>query len=215
MANNWAVLLAYGILGADRKTKQQYQDYLDRFVRFAKENRIKEVIACSGYSNSKIHISEAASIAAYVEPRLPGVVIHKEEKSLSTPENIEYARRYLDFDSADKIYVYCDHIRANKVMWLVLHYWFGLKKRQIMEYFTDTFVQYFRKMQVDNMARIFDKKGYSYGKVSVIPDSKFHYEVALATHQQISSILEILDIYDRKMKKRENKIMQIRCGLKR
>ncbi len=215
MAKNCAVLLSYGILGLDKKCVRQYQGYLNRFVKFSKAHNISEVIACSGYTNPKVHTSEAASMAAYIEPRLPGVRIRKEERSLSTPENISFARRYLDLDSAGRVYVYCDHIRANKVMWFVLHYWFGLRRRQIMSYFSDTFERYFqRAVSSEDMAKELDKKGYSYMKVSVVPDAKFHDETALATHQQISSTLEILDLYDKRMKKREKEIIRIRFGLK-
>jgi hypothetical protein len=215
MATNCAVLLGYGVFGLDKKRLPQYRGYLDRFVGFAKAHRIGDVVVCSGYSSPKVHISEAASIAAYLKPRLPGVRMRKEERSLSTPENISYARRYLDFDSADRIYVYCDHIRFNKVMWFVLHYWFGLRRRQIMDYFSDTFAGYFRRMPIDEMARAINRDGYSYMKVSVIPDAKLNDETALATHQQISSILETMVLYDKKMGKKGDKIIRLRHGFKR
>jgi hypothetical protein len=70
-------------------------------------------------------------------------------------------------------------------------------------------------MPIDEMARAINRDGYSYMKVSVIPDAKFNDETALATHQQISSILETMVLYDRKMRKREGEIIRLRHGLKR
>ena len=125
----YALLLGYGLFSTERT---DYRKYADNFVSFVNKNKVDFAILCGGHTNpERISESEARTLADYIAPRLKvRCKIKLEDKSLTTGQNIKFSSRFLDTRGKNKIFVFCDNIRPPKIMWFVLHYWFGLSKRQ-------------------------------------------------------------------------------------
>ncbi len=116
------VVLGYGVF---EKSNDNYKNYIDRALSFIKENNFNRIIICGGFTNHNINISEAASIRDYIveqDSSLSSQII-LEDKSITTPQNLEFASKIIS-TTVKSIAVICDSIRAPKVYYLALRYFY-------------------------------------------------------------------------------------------
>ena len=98
------------------------------------------------------------------------------------------------------IAVFCDSIRLPKVMWFVLHYWFGLSKNEIEDYFFEYSIKLYSKSF--SMERIGKElsEGLKYKNVTVIPYRMYAEADYMSSIQILSSILEIFSIFSQNLR---------------
>lgn len=112
---NIAIILGYGVF---EETNQEYKDYLDWITKTVTEQKTEKLIICGGFTNP-LHkdLSEAQSISNYIKKLLPSdIKIVLEEKSITTPQNLEFAKE--EIATEDNILIFCDLARLAKVIWL-------------------------------------------------------------------------------------------------
>ena len=203
------LLLCHGIYKGDRK----YRAYLNRAAAFAAKKGASRIIICGGRTVPGNKISEAESAARYIRPRIKKAEIVTENASITTAQNILFARRHIDPKS--RVYIYSDNIRYNKAFWFALYYWFGMKRPTAQRYFTELFSGYFSKGRgIEWIAKTVEMKGYTYKNVTIVPDPIFHADRLCAVHQQISTVLEINGIYDSRINSQTLSTVRKKFGLK-
>ncbi|NMB91658.1 DUF218 domain-containing protein [candidate division WWE3 bacterium] len=114
-----AVILLYGLFSPERS---DYKGYFDFLATEIKDKNIEKVILCGGFTNPRVHDkSEASTAKDYLLSIQPGFTNYiLEEKSITTNQNLEFARENLSKN--DEIIVYCDLIRKSKVIWISMHF---------------------------------------------------------------------------------------------
>lgn len=195
----YGVLLCYGIYHGG---KTRYRNYLDSFARLVKRRGITSVVISGGYTDpARPDYSEADSIAKYLDGKLgDNVTVSLERRSINTPQNILYSRDIVTLSRGNDVLVFCDNIRQIKVLWYVLHYWFGLGRREICMFFVDyAKANYRRGLDTDGIGRELEK-GVKYRNVIVMPH-RMHTDVRHATAQQIATLVQVESLYDSKLEK--------------
>ena len=207
----YAVLLGYGLFD---RSNMNYKRYLDNFASFVNKNDIEVVILSGGHTNPRRPLeSEASTISKYIETKLKqNTTILLEERSLTTAQNIEFANPLLKFANGS-VTVFCDNIRPPKVMWYVLHYWFGLSKREIENYFLEYSLKFYSKHFTTEQIGKELNKGLAYKNVLVKP-YRMRTDIDDAISGQIASVLEINSLYDKKLYSKLIKAVKIKFGLK-
>ncbi|OGD82852.1 hypothetical protein A2572_01990 [Candidatus Collierbacteria bacterium RIFOXYD1_FULL_40_9] len=110
-----AIVLGYGVF---QESNQEYKDYLDWICKTIKDRGIEKLVICGGFTNPQLKdVSEAQSIYTYLKLNLPvETSIVLEEKSITTPQNLEFAKE--EISAEDNILIFCDLARLAKVIWL-------------------------------------------------------------------------------------------------
>jgi hypothetical protein len=206
----YAVLLGYGLFD---RSNIIYKGYVDSFASFVNKNNIEVVILSGGHTNPKRPLeSEASTISKYLENKLR----HKanvllEERALSTDQNIKFTKPLLKLANSH-VTVFCDNIRPPKVMWYILHYWFGLSKGEIENYFLDYSLKFYAKhFTTEQIGKELDK-GLAYKNVLVRP-YRMRTDIDGAVSGQIASILEINSLYDKRLYSKLIKAVKIKFGI--
>ncbi len=112
---NIAIVLGYGLF---EESNQEYKDYLDWIAKTVTDQKIEKLIICGGFTNP-LHkdLSEAQSMSNYIKNLLPpDIKIVLEEKSITTPQNLEFAKE--EIATEDSVLIFCDLARLAKVIWL-------------------------------------------------------------------------------------------------
>ena len=208
----YAVLLGYGLFD---RSDMNYKRYLDNFASFANKNDIEVVVLSGGHTNPRRPSeSEAGTISKYLESKVKrNTTILLEERSLTTTQNIEFTKPLLKFANGS-VTVFCDNIRPPKVMWYILHYWFGLGKREIENYFLEYSLKFYSKHFTTEQIGKELNKGLAYKNVLVKP-YRMRTDIDDAISSQIASVLEINSLYDKKLYSKLIKAVKIKFGIKK
>ncbi len=193
----YAVLPGFGIFD---ESKKDYRDYLDRFVALVKKKNVSEVVLCGGATDSGAPgKTEAGTMAEYLRPLLdPDIRVHLEDRSLSSKENVEFAKRFLDLEGGNHVFLVSDGVRFFKMMWFVLHFWFGMGETEIAKYWHDLQEEiYANPKKPDRALRLREiSRRLRYKNVAVIID-KIHRSYREAVHPLVTDTLEIEALYDK------------------
>jgi hypothetical protein len=208
----YALLLGYGIFNHAKVPKARYADYVKKFAAYVNQNKIGTVVISGGHTSPKRPLeSEAQSIAKYLKPLLknkPNIAL--ENLSLTTLENIEFSKKFLDLDS--EIVVFCDNIRPQKVMWLILNCWFGLSRKKIEKYFVDYSMKYYITHFTDEGLGKEMSKGFTYKNVFVKP-YPMRTDIDDAISAIIGDMLEINSLYENSLRAKLSKYVKVKLGL--
>jgi len=212
----YALLLGYGIFNHSKVSKAKYADYVKNFASFVNKEKVDIVVISGGHTSPKRPLeSEAESLATYLRPRLKkGIPILLENNSLTTLENIEYSMKFLKVDPSNTITVFCDNIRPQKVMWLVLNFWFKLDKKLIQKYFVDYSMKYYITHFTDEGLGKEMAKGFRYKNVMVMP-YPMRTDIDDAISALIGDILEINSLYDKSTRTKLIKFAKTKLGFTR
>lgn len=123
-----SLILGYGLF---EETNQEYKDYLDWIAKTVTDQKIEKLIICGGFTNS-LHkdLSEAQSMNNYIKKLLPSdIKIVLEEKSITTPQNLEFAKA--EITAEDNILIFCDLARLAKVIWLSARILLGKSQSEV------------------------------------------------------------------------------------
>lgn len=176
---NTLIFLGYGVF---EESNQEYRDYLDTLAKYVLDHKIDKLILCGGYSNPAKNISEAESFFNYLNTNFHlDCQIILENKSLTTPENLQFSAQYLN--PLDNLTVFCDLYRLAKVVWLASYYFLHKSKSEILNALFD-----FRLHQ--------EIKPFVAWNLTVVPydfPSRTRYD---ALGQTFSTLFEVEGIYD-------------------
>lgn len=117
---NISIILGYGVF---IPPNANYQKYLEDVLNACLKNQPDLIIVCGGHSSSKYpDFSEAETIRDFylrIHPELKSKIII-EPNSLSTPENLEFAKNLIieKYQKIENVIVYCDSCRLPKVFYL-------------------------------------------------------------------------------------------------
>lgn len=193
---NYAVLLGFGLFD---QSNEKYKAYLDRLAKFVQKKKIEVVVLCGGHSNLKFpERSEAGTMADYLRPILPeNVKVELEDRSLTTDQNIKFAKEHISLDSKNKIFLVSDSVRFFKNYWLMLHYWFGLSREEISaEWFRIGKEAYSNPKKKSINLELKDmKRRLTYKNARIIIDP-LHKDFKNAVHVIISEVFDIEGLYD-------------------
>lgn len=181
------------------ESKKEYKEYLDRFVEFVKKKKINEVVLCGGRSDVNMpEKSEAESIAEYIGPRINEVKINLETESLTTEQNIKNAKAFIDFDLKNRIFLISDSVRFFRNMWFVLHYWYGLDRKQITLFWFELDMKIYNNPKKKETAlRLKDIKPLlKYNNTKIIVD-KLHRNYKESVHVILGEVFDIESLYDK------------------
>ncbi len=207
----YAIALGYGLFD---KSKEGYRNYLDNFVEFVNQNNTDIVVLSGGHTNpERMSESEASTMRNYIKPLIrDSVKILLEDKALSTTQNIRFLKKFIRFEKKDEVVLFCDNVRSPKIMWFVLHYWFDLSKTKVEEYFLDYSLKFYKKHYTTEEIGKEMYKGLKYKNVTVKP-YPLRTKIDEAISNQISTVIEILSLYDKGLDKKIIKAVKIRQGL--
>lgn len=205
----YAILLGYGVFDPSNSL---YKRYIRNFASFVNKNRISTVVLCGGRTNPKRPAeSEAGSMADYLKPLLKSKVkVLLEDKSINTVQNIEFSKRFVDARK-DRVTIFCDNIRTPKVMWFVMHFWFGMDKAQAEQYFVDLGLKYYTKHLSTEQIGERISGGLDYKNVA-IRTYRMRSRIEHAVSQQIATILEINSLYDKVLYRKLIRNMRVKFG---
>jgi len=208
----YAVLLGYGIFNRAKVSEAKYEDYVRKFASFVNKQKVDVVVLSGGHTSPKRLLeSEAESIAKYLKPLLKGnVTVHLENRSLTTLQNIEFSRKFLDL-KASSITVFCDNIRPQKVMWLILHFWFKLDRKKIEDYFISYSVKYYVTHFTDEGLGKEMSKGFTYKNIAIVP-YPMRTDIDDAISALISDMLEIESLYKKSLKTKVVRFFKKKLG---
>jgi peptidase E len=208
-----AVLLGNGIFDTSIRN---YKDYVDDFVHFANKNKVDKVIVSGGYTDAKADDSEAASLKRYIAPRIDrGTKLLTESRSITASQSIKYTKPMLKMKASDDVTVFCDSVIAVKVMWFIMHYWFGMSRKEIEDdalNFVAT--HYSKRNRMEVMGKWIGVTGVFYKNVEVHP-CIVKPSLAAAIAQQLVSLVDVAALYDPKLSKRLAGATRQRYGLKK
>jgi hypothetical protein len=208
----YAILLGYGLF---EESNINYRKYLDNFVSFVNQNKTDTIVLCGGRTDPKHPSrSEAQSMKDYIKPRIKvNAKILLERKSLTSAQNIDFAKKLIQLKN-NEISIFCDNIKPPQIMWYVLHYWFKFSKSNIEKYYINYARKYYTKHYTTEQIGKEIVKGISYKNVIIKP-YKMRTDIDDSVSSQISSILQINSLYDKKLYKEFIKSIRIKFGLKR
>ncbi len=188
-----AILLGNGIFDSGIKN---YKDYVDEFIEFANKNKVDKVIISGGHTNPKEKLSEATSIKKYAAPLLDKrIEVITEDNSITAAQCIKSIKPLLKLQKSDDVSVFCDSVISVKVMWFIMHYWFGLSREQIERDALNYISLYYSKgHNVESLGKGITTTGVLYENVDVHPCSiKPSMESAIA--QQLVSLVDVSALY--------------------
>lgn len=177
-----AIVLGYGLF---KDSNQEYKDYLEWIAAEVKDKGFEKIILCGGASsNLEPDLTEGESMRQYLAKISPDLNLVLEEKSLTTPQNLEFASG--EINSGDEIVVFGDLIRSAKIIWLSLHYLLKLDRQEISRVIFE-----FAK---DRKIRPFVHKN-----LTVLCFDFPSRDKNQATMQSFSSLLEVEALYDQEL----------------
>lgn len=196
---NYATLFGFGLFDT---SDPKYKGYLDRFAALIKKKKIDVAILCGGHTNLNFpDKSEAGTMADYLRTVLrEGVKIVIEDRSRTTPEHFQFTKELIDFSPQNKVFIVSDSTRFFKVYWMMLHYWFGLSKEQVLAEWLNVAKQLYsnpKKKAIDIELRDM-RRFLAYKNAKIVIDS-LHKGYKEALHQLISEVFEIEGLYDSKV----------------
>lgn len=189
-----AILIGNGVFDP---SMENYKQYADEFVEFAKLNRVDKVIVAGGYTDSKSTYSEAASLKKYIAPRLNKQVrFLLEDKSITASQSIKNVKPILSLKNNDDVTVFCDSVIAVKVMWFIMHYWFGMSRKAIEDDALDFISQHFSKHnRMELIGKWISATGVHYKNVEVHP-CYIKPSAPAAIAQQLVSLVDVATLYN-------------------
>jgi hypothetical protein len=209
--SRYAVLLGYGRFD---RSNTAYRRYVEAFASFVNKNAVDTIILSGGYTDPKHpKISEAGSVFDYIQPLLKrdvGVIL--EERALTTRQNIEFSKKFMNLKGGDSAMVFCDNVRQPKIMWFILHFWFGLAKIEIEQYFVDYGQKYYLRHYTTEQIGNEVAKGLTYKNVIVKP-YRMRTTIEAAVSQEIATLLEVNTLYDKSLDRRLMREIKIKFGL--
>jgi dihydrodipicolinate synthase/N-acetylneuraminate lyase len=198
----YAILLGFGLF---EESNQKYKAYLDRFVKFVKKNKIDVVVLCGGHTNLKSpEKSEAGTMADYLTKFLDSnVKIVLEDRSLTTEQNIKFAKEHMNLDPKNKIFIVSDSVRFFKIYWLMLYHWFGLSKDEINAEWLKIAKEAYNnpKKKAINIELKDMKRLLAYKNVRITIDG-LHKDYKNAVQVILSEVFEIEGLYDQNVNNR-------------
>lgn len=208
----YGVLLGYGLF--DGKNAK-YRGYLDAFAALAKEQRFDRVVLCGGKTSpGRPYDSESGTARSYLEGKLKGKVIEIEDRSFTTAQNIRFAKKFLGFGRKDQITIFCDNVRPFKTMWYVMHYWYGLRRGQIQDYFVNFALPFYRKHYTTEEIGNAYSANLEYKGVTIVP-YRMRERIEDAVGQIPASVLEIIALYDKSLETKLMRSTRIKFGFRR
>ncbi len=208
-----AVLLGNGVFDSSMKN---YKEYVDEFVEFANRNKLDTAIICGGHTDPKARLSEASSIKSYITSRLnKKTKLLTEEKSITASQSIKFTKPLIKLRKSDDVSVFCNSVVAVKVMWFIMHYWFGLNRRQIEEDALNYISLYYSKRNgVEDVGKGIAHTGVLYENVEVHP---CHITPSLesAIAQQLVSLVDVAALYNPSLYNKSISTVKKRYGLKK
>lgn len=189
-----AVLLGNGVFDSRMRS---YKEYVDEFVEFANRNKVDMAIISGGHTDPKAKLSEAHSIRSYIAPKLSKKTrLITEQNSITAAQSIRYIKPILKLKKTDDVSVFCNSVVAVKVMWFIMHYWFGLSRKEIEEDALNYIYLYYSKRNgVDDIGKGIGHTGVLYENVEVHPcHIKPTMESAIA--QQLISLVDVAALYN-------------------
>ncbi len=190
-----AVLLGYGLFDTSNET---YRGYVDGFIDFANSGNVERVVLCGGRTDPRRPlVSEAASMRDYMSGRLRGSIeLRLEEESLTTMQNIEGAKRFVDLE--DEIFVFCASAKLPKVAWCAMHYWLGMGRAEI----AGAFISYFREHDNNHitaeMAGEVLSRGMTVRNIRFVPYAMWNDANSMLGNMA-TTLIEIEALYDRRL----------------
>lgn len=208
-----AVLIGNGVFDASAKN---YKGYIDEFTDFANRNKVDRVIICGGRTNPQSRHTEASSIKAYIAPRLnKRIKLLTENRSITASESIKYTKPILKLDHKDDITIFCDSVIAVKVMWFIMHYWFGMSRKAIeRDALNFVATHYSKRNATVDMGKWIGVTGVLYKNVEVHPYS-IQPSVSTAIAQQLVSLVDVASLYDTSLNRAFVEATKRRYGLKK
>ena len=208
-----AVLLGNGVFDSNMKN---YKEYVDEFIEFVNRNKVDKAIICGGHTNPSAKLSEASSIKTYVAPRLNNnTKLLVEDKSLTASQSIKLTKPLLKLKKTDDVSVFCNSVVAVKVMWFIMHYWFGLSRKEIEEDALNYISLYYSKRNgVDDIGKGIGRTGVLYENVEVHP---CHIQPTIegAIAQQLISLVDTATLYNPQLYAKFIGATKKRYGLKK
>ena len=206
----YAVLLGLGLF---KRTNAAYRRYVINFASFVNRNEVDAIVLSGGHTDPKRPSeSEAESIAGYLQPLLKrDVRMMLEGRSLTTAQNVEFSRRFIS-PRDDVVTVFCDNVRPPKVMWFILHFWFGLSRGEIEQYFVDYGRRYYSRHYTTEEIGNEIVKGLTYKNVTVRP-YRMHERIEAAVSQEVGTLLEVNALYDKQLGRKLMKNIKVKFGL--
>ncbi|MCW6159535.1 MAG: YdcF family protein [Candidatus Micrarchaeales archaeon] len=208
-----AVLLGNGIFDSNMKN---YKEYVDEFIEFANRNKVDKAVICGGHTDSRAKLSEASSIRNYVAPRLnKKTKLLIEEKSITASQSIKFTKPLLKLKKTDDVSVFCNSVVAVKVMWFIMHYWFGLTRKEIENDALNYIALYYSKRNgVDDVGKGIAHTGVLYENVEVHP-CHIVPSIENAIAQQLVSLVDIAALYNPQLYNKFINATKKRYGLKK
>ncbi len=194
-----AILIGNGTFDAKMR---DYKKYVDEFADFANTNKVDRVIISGGHTSPASRYSEASSIVRYLAPKLnKRIKLLTEERSITASQCVRNTKPILKLKKNDDVTVFCDSVIAVKVMWFIMHYWFGMNRKEIEKdalNFIST--HYSKKNHTETMGKWIGVTGVLYRNVEVHP-----YPIKPSIHsaiaQQLISLVDTASLYDPKLYK--------------
>lgn len=131
-----ALILGYGVhLGGTFPYLDLIQPHLEKFDL---------IIPCGGFTNRDTpEISEALSIQMYLESKGVEKKFLLEDASLTTPENILYAKNLIDsLENVESITIFCDSIRVPKITVQALQVYLGYSLEKSLDHALELHIQW-------------------------------------------------------------------------
>jgi putative lipoic acid-binding regulatory protein len=193
----YAVIFGFGLFD---ETNLKYKAYLDRFAKLVAKKKIDAVVLCGGHTNVEFpEKSEAGTMAAYLTPILPdSVKIYTEDRSLTTEQNVKFAKELLDLSPENKIFLVADSVRFFKDFWFVLHHWYGLTKEEIITQLLSIMLTEISENPKRTIELKEIKKKLKYKNTEIVIDA-LHKDYLNAMHTIITELFEIEALYDPKV----------------
>jgi hypothetical protein len=192
-----AILIGNGTFDARIKN---YKNYVDEFAEFANTNKIDRVIISGGHTDSDSRYSEASSIKQYLAPKLnKRIKVLTESKSITASQCIRNSKPILRLKQKDDVTVFCDSVIAVKVMWFIMHYWFGMSRKQIeRDALNFISTHYSKRNHTETIGKWIGVTGVLYKNVEVHP-CFIKPSVHSAIAQQLISLVDTATLYDPKL----------------
>jgi hypothetical protein len=176
-----AIILLYGLCTPEKKW---YFPYLEFLASQISSYNFQKVILCGGFTDPQIpNDSEASTVKEYLLQKNPCFTnFILEDKSITTNQNLEFASK--NISKGDQVTLYCDQDRKAKVVWIALHYLFGLDQKLI---YTELLKYKTKNKFNDN---------YIYQNLEVVGFDFQYTDKSGALAQTYTSLLDVISLYD-------------------